>query len=67
MNSVKNTGMLNETALYLKTMRSAVLRDSGLILRMAAKGRAPPLFPRAIRKIDEVRLLFTLIKEGGEK
>jgi succinate dehydrogenase / fumarate reductase iron-sulfur subunit len=62
MNSVRTTGMLNETALYLKTMRGAVLRDSGLILKMVTKGRAPPLFPRAIPKIDEVRSLFNLVE-----
>ena len=67
MNSVKNIGMLNEATLYLKTMRSAVLRDSGLILKMATRGKAPPLFPRAIPRIDEVRSLFSLIKERGEK
>lgn len=63
MDSVRGSGMLNESTLYLKTMRWNVLGDAGLILRMAAKGKAPPLFPRAIPRIEEVRLLYRLAKE----
>lgn len=63
MDSVRGSGMLNESTLYLKTMRWNVVGDAGLILRMAAKGRTPPLFPRAIPRIEEVRSLYRLTKE----
>jgi len=67
MDSVKGTGMLNESMLYLRTMRWNVLRDAGLILKMAAKGKAPSPFPRAIPKISEVRSLYRLAKEMKQK
>jgi len=67
MDSVKSKGMLNEASLYLKTMRWNMFRDFDLILKMAAKGKAPSPFPQAIPKIDEVRSLFRLIKEMKEK
>jgi succinate dehydrogenase / fumarate reductase iron-sulfur subunit len=67
MNSVERTGMLNETALYLKTMRLAVVQDLGLILRMATKGKTPPLFPRTIPQIQDIRSLFRLVREMKQK
>jgi len=65
--SVGRSGMLNESTLYLKTMRWNVLRDVGLILKMAAKGKAPSPFARAIPRMDEVRSLFRLAKETRQK
>jgi len=67
MDSVKSKGMLNETILYLRTLRWNVLRDFDLVLRMAAKGKAPSPFPRAIPKIGEVHSLYRLAKEMKQK
>jgi len=67
MDSVRSKGMLNEAALYLKTMRLTVLQDFDLILRMAAKGKAPSPFPRPIPKVEEVRTLLRVAKEMKEK
>ncbi len=64
MNSIKGTGMLNEAALYLKTMRWNTLRDLDLILKMAIKGKAPSPFKQAIPRIEEIRSLFQLAKEA---
>ncbi len=65
--SVRNTGMLNEATLYLKTMRSTTLRDLGLILKMTVRGKTPSLFKQPIPKIEEVRALFRLAKEAEKK
>lgn len=62
--SIRSTGMLNEAMVYLNTMRFDALRDVSLILRMAYKGKAPSPFRRPIPKIDEVRLLYQIVKEG---
>ncbi len=67
MGSVKNSGMLNEATLYLKTMRLTTLRDFDLILRMAAKGKAPSPFRRPIPRIEEVRSLYRLTLGGKKK
>jgi len=67
MNSVERTGMLNEAALYLKTMGWATLRDLDLILRMAAKHKAPPLFPQPVPKIEEIRSVYRLVREVKPK
>jgi len=67
MDSVKNSGMLNEATLYLKTMGWKTLRDFDLILKMTAKGKAPSPFIRPIPKIDEVRTLYGLAKGAKEK
>jgi len=48
-------------------MRWNVVGDAGLILRMAAKGRTPPLLPRAIPRIEEVRSLYRLAEEMKHK
>lgn len=66
-NSVESSGMLNEATLYLKTMRWNTLRDLGLVLKMATKGKAPSPFPRPIPKISEVRALFRVAKEMRER
>jgi succinate dehydrogenase / fumarate reductase iron-sulfur subunit len=63
--SIKGTGMLNEAALYLRTLRWATVRDLDLILKMAIKGKAPSPFKRPIPRIEEVRLLFQLAKEAA--
>jgi succinate dehydrogenase / fumarate reductase iron-sulfur subunit len=63
MDSVRGSGMLNESMLYLRTMRWNVVGDVGLILRIAAKGKAPPLFPRTIPRIEDVRSLYRQAKE----
>jgi len=67
MDSVKDSGMLNEATLYLKTMRWTTLRDFDLILKLAMKGKAPSPFRRPIPKIEEVRSLYRLILGGKEK
>jgi succinate dehydrogenase / fumarate reductase iron-sulfur subunit len=64
--SVKATGMLNETALFLKTMRLKLIQDADTILEMAIKGKAPSPFPRPIPRIDEVRSLYSATKEAKE-
>jgi len=67
MDSVNSSGMLNEAVLYLRTMRWTIIRDFDLILRMAAKGKAPSPFPRPIPRIDEVRALFRRAKGAMPK
>lgn len=61
--SIKNNGMLNEAAVYLKTMRLNVLQDLGLIIKMAMKGKVPSPIGRPSPKIDEVRLLHHILGE----
>jgi hypothetical protein len=65
--SVKATGMLNETTLYLETMRFKLLQDVDVILRLAIKGKAPSPLPKPIPDINEVRLLYRLLKEEKQK
>jgi len=67
IDSVKKTGMLNEATLYLRTMRTATLKDLDLILKMALKRKAPSPFRRPLPRIEEVRSLFHLCKETAEK
>jgi len=67
LQSVEGNGMLNEAALYLKTTGWTTIRDLGLILKMAAKGKAPPPFPRPVPKIDEIRTIFQLTREVERK
>jgi len=67
LDSVKRSGVLNEATLYLKTMRLATIRDLDIILRMAAKDKAPSPLRRAIPKIEEVRSLYHLAKEMKDK
>ncbi len=66
--SVKSTGMLNETTLYLRTMGLTTVRDFDLILKMAVRGKAPPLLGKTIPKINEVRAVFKLAeRSAGQK
>jgi succinate dehydrogenase / fumarate reductase iron-sulfur subunit len=65
--SVKASGMLNETTLFLKTMRLKLLQDVDVILRMTTKGKAPSPFPRPVPRIKEVRSLYRVAKEAQEK
>jgi len=65
--SVKNSGMLNEATLYLRTMRLAAIKDIDLMLKMAVKGKAPSPLKRPIPQIEEVRTLFRLTKGAKEK
>jgi succinate dehydrogenase / fumarate reductase iron-sulfur subunit len=67
MSSVERTGMLSEASLYLKTMGLTTVRDLGLILKMAAKGKAPSPFTRPVPKIEEIRSLFRLTREVKQK
>jgi succinate dehydrogenase / fumarate reductase iron-sulfur subunit len=62
--SVKASGMLNETTLFLRTMGLRLIQDVDVILKMATKGKAPSPFPRPIPRINEVRSLYRIAKEA---
>jgi len=67
LDSVKNSGMLNEATLYLKTMGLTTLQDFDLILKMMIKGKGAFPLRRPIPRIDEVQSLYRIAKEVKEK
>ncbi|MGZ3498032.1 MAG: succinate dehydrogenase/fumarate reductase iron-sulfur subunit [Vulcanimicrobiaceae bacterium] len=60
--TIKQTGMLAETELIQGTVGRfnfiGLLKVAPLGLRMASKGKLPPLFLKPIPKVDEVRTIF---------
>jgi len=60
--TIKQTGMLGETEVIQGTVGRfnirGLLKVAPLGLRMASKGKLPPIFLRPIPKVDEVRTIF---------
>lgn len=56
--SIKKGGTLNEATLLLRTLRLGILSETGLILSMLKRGKAPSPFRKPIPKINEVRQIF---------
>ena len=60
--TIRQTGMLAETEVIQGTVGRfnirGLIKIAPLGLRMAAKGKMPPLFLRPIPKVDEVRTIY---------
>lgn len=60
--TIKKTGMLAETEVIQGTVGrfnfKGLLKIAPLGLRMAAKGKMPPMFLKPVPKIDEIRTIF---------
>lgn len=62
--SVRKSGKLNATVLFLKTKGLGALAEMPFGLKLLMKGKAPMPIRAAIPRIEEVRKLFELARKG---
>jgi succinate dehydrogenase / fumarate reductase iron-sulfur subunit len=64
--TIKQTGMLHENEVVIGTVGRFNFRGLAKIvplgLRMAAKGKVPPLFLRPVHKVDEIRAIYDTLE-----
>ncbi len=64
--SVRKSGKLNATVLFLKTKGLGSLAEMPFALKLFAKGKVVPPIRRAIPRIEEVKKIFEAARRGKE-
>lgn len=61
-NSILKTGKINEMLLPLYTLRLGIVSQIPQSIRMLFKGKLPPILPKRIKGLDDVRKLNRMIE-----
>lgn len=64
--SILKTGKINEMILPLQTLRLGIVSQIPQSIRMLFKGKLPPLLPKRIKGINDLRKLNRLIEKRRE-
>ena len=65
--SILKTGKINEMILPLQTLRLGIVSQIPQSIRMLFKGKLPPLRPKRIKGINDLRKLNRMIEKRREK
>jgi heterodisulfide reductase subunit C len=65
--SILKTGKINEMILPLHTLRFGIVSQIPQSIRMLFKGKLPPLLPKRIKRMNDVKKLSRIIEHRREK